>query len=287
MLESWQDALLDAIDSAPPTGTRSRIGFEQPLGALTGGLSPAPAVYFNATDADSGHIVWMSNHDGGRVGSHVTAAAHASSASVGQAVLHSARFPIISPAGRFDIGSAAKPNPRRLVDGGYADNSGTTTLLKALMREPSGTIEGARLINLDGNPPEEAPDAPLGDKPPILTALRALLQVRTAHAELAVEEFRGRLRPGQVTSLSLDLNKALFDPAKGDPDEQLRRARHAPLGWYMSYSAAQTMALSVADGAKRLCESLGSQCEVRPPAQAAAAVQAPAGASAAAAAASR
>jgi hypothetical protein len=38
LLDSWQDALLDALDAAPATGARSRIGFEQPLGALTGGL---------------------------------------------------------------------------------------------------------------------------------------------------------------------------------------------------------------------------------------------------------
>ena len=282
LLDSWQDALLEALDAAPAVGTRSRIGFEQPLGALNGGLSPAPAVYFNATDADSGHIVWMSNRGGGTVGSLVTATTHkAPTTSVGQAVLHSARFPIISPAGRLDIGTAKQPNLRRLVDGGYADNSGTATLLMVLTHEVSDTLNAARLINLDGNPPEAAPDAPLDDKPPVLTALRALLQARSAHAELAVQQLRGRLQAGQVVDLSLDLNKALFDPAKGDPDEQLRRARHAPLGWYMSYSAAQTMALSVADCAKRLCEALGSECQVRPPTQAVAAVRAPAAASAA------
>lgn len=286
LLDSWQDALLDALDAAPAKRTKSRIGFELPLGALTGGLSPAPAVYFNTTDADSGNIRWMSNRDGGRIGSVVRAKDQsAGELSVGQAVLHSARFPIVSPAGRLEIGDTAHPNWRRVVDGGYADNSGTTTLLTAL----ADGVENARLINLNGNPRDPDSDAPLGDKPPILTAVRALLQARSAHADLAVQQFSRRLGEGRVVNLTLDLDKALFDPNKGDPDEQLRRARQPPLGWYMSYSAAQTMALSVADSAKRLCGSLGSECQVRPPAQAAAAVQAPAAtsASASAAAASR
>ena len=286
LLDSWQDALLDGLDAAPAKGTKSRIGFELPLGALTGGLSPAPAVYFNTTDADSGNIRWMSNREGGRIGSVVRAKDQsAGELSVGQAVLHSARFPIVSPAGRLEIGDTAHPNWRRVVDGGYADNSGTTTLLTAL----ADGVENARLINLNGNPRDPDSDAPLGDKPPILTAVRALLQARSAHADLAVQQFSRRLGEGRVVNLTLDLDKALFDPNKGDPDEQLRRARQPPLGWYMSYSAAQTMALSVADSAKRLCGSLGSECQVRPPAQAAAAVQAPAAtsASASAAAASR
>ena len=274
------------LDAAPAKGTKSRIGFELPLGALTGGLSPAPAVYFNTTDADSGNIRWMSNREGGRIGSVVRAKDQsAGELSVGQAVLHSARFPIVSPAGRLEIGDTAHPNWRRVVDGGYADNSGTTTLLTAL----ADGVENARLINLNGNPRDPDSDAPLGDKPPILTAVRALLQARSAHADLAGQQFSRRLGEGRVVNLTLDLDKALFDPNKGDPDEQLRRARQPPLGWYMSYSAAQTMALSVADSAKRLCGSLGSECQVRPPAQAAAAVQAPAAtsASASAAAASR
>ena len=215
----------------------------------------------------------MSNRDGGRIGSVVRAKDQsAGELSVGQAVLHSARFPIVSPAGRLEIGDTVHPNGRRVVDGGYADNSGTTTLLTAL----EDGVENARLINLNGNPRDPDSDAPLGDNPPILTALRALLQARSAHADLAVQQFSRRLGDGQVVNLTLDLDKALFDPDKGDPDEQLRRARQPPLGWYMSYSAAQTMALSVADSAKRLCGSLGSECQVRPPAQAAAAVQAPA-----------
>lgn len=282
LLDSWQDALLDALDAAPVKGTRSRMGFELPLGDLSGGLSPAPAVFFNTTDADSGNIRWMSNRDGGRIGSVVRADDQPSGAlSVGEAVLHSARFPVVSPAGRLDIGDVAHPNLRRLVDGGYADNSGTTTLLTAL----ADGSDDARLINLNGNPRQPDSDAPLGDQPPILTAVRALLQARSAHADLAVQQFSRRLSTGRVINLTLDLDKALFDPAKGDPDEQLRRARQPPLGWYMSYGAAQTMALSVADSAKRLCDSLGSECQVTPPAQAAAAVQAPAATSAAASAA--
>ena len=74
--------------------------FALPLAALTGGLATPPAVYFNATDADSGHITWFSNTQGG-VAATYRQEPRPVRLSVGQAVLHSARFPIVTPAGAF------------------------------------------------------------------------------------------------------------------------------------------------------------------------------------------
>lgn len=258
LLDSWQSALADSLAKAyAQDGEPRPAAFAQRLGALTGGLPQPVAVYFNATDADSGHIVWFSNRGGGQVRSRFPAdPVAAPDITIGEAVLHSARFPIVSPAGRF--------GEQRLVDGGYADNSGTTTLLRVLLDDrPHGTAL-PRLVNIDGNPPDESPCLQPGANPPILTALRALLQARSAHAALAVQQFKQAVG-AQSLDVTLDLEQTITDPARGDRCEQLRRAHHAPLGWYMSYNAAKAIAASVDHGARRICAALAEVCRLDSP----------------------
>jgi hypothetical protein len=66
LLDSWNGALTRSLQ-ARFEGSRDDefAAFALPLSALTGGLAAAPSVYFNATDADSGHITWFSNTQGG------------------------------------------------------------------------------------------------------------------------------------------------------------------------------------------------------------------------------
>lgn len=255
LLESWQSALVASlVEGLPPNDEARPAAFAQPLGSLTGGLAHPVEVYFNATDADSGHIAWFSNRQGGQVRSRFGAdPAAAPEISVGQAVLHSARFPVLSPAGKF--------NGQRLVDGGYADNSGSTTLLHALLDDASrGDTALPRLINIDGNPPEASACSRPTANPPILTALRALLQARGARAALAVQQFKQAVQARSL-DVTLDLEKTITDPDQGDRCEQLRRADHAPLGWYMSYSAAKAIAASVEREAEQICATLGPACQ--------------------------
>ncbi|HEY0857146.1 MAG TPA: hypothetical protein VGE16_08820 [Albitalea sp.] len=259
LLDSWQSALVDSLEQARTSASdRQPAAYAQRLGALSGGLTPPALVYFNATDADSGHIVWFSNRGGGQVRSHFPAdPVAAPDISIGQAVLHSARFPIVSPAGGFGM--------QRLVDGGYADNSGTTTLLRVLLDDKPHGSAVPKLINIDGNPPSESECVRSAGKPPILTAVRALLQARSAHASLAVQHFRQAIG-GSSVDVVLDLEKTLTDPAQGEHCEQLRRAHQAPLGWYVSYTAAKTMAASVDHGALQICATLGEACALPSPA---------------------
>ncbi|MCI4431957.1 MAG: patatin-like phospholipase family protein [Burkholderiales bacterium] len=254
LLDSWQSALVESLAEArkekradPPAA------FAQRLGALTGGMPRPVSVYFNATNADTGHIVWFSNRAGGQVHDGLaTYAAAAPEVTVGQAVLHSARFPIVSPAGGF--------RSLRLVDGGYADNSGTTTLLRALREEQApGQTEAPWLLNIDGNPPEDSLCGDEPHNPPLLTALRALLQARSAHAALAVNTLKDE-KNVQALDVTLDLERTITDADPGERCKQVRRVNQAPLGWYMSYGAAKTLAASVDDGVQQICAALGHAC---------------------------
>ncbi len=265
LLDSWNGALIRALQ-ARFDGTKADdfAAFALPMAALTGGLANPPAVYFNATDADSGHITWFSNTQGG-VAATYRQDARATRVSVGQAVLHSARFPIVTPPGAFAAPWDGK-RTARLVDGGYADNSGTTTLFDAFI---AAANTQPRVINIDGNPNPDSPCEEHGGNPPLLTAVRGLLQARSAHAARAVERL-ARRTDAPLLSVQLDLAKAMSrEPPRRSGREvdvcrRVARAQQAPLGWYMSYEAAAVVAKSAEFGVEDICNQLGLQCQPAP-----------------------
>ena len=226
---------------------------------LHGALSPPPAVYFNATDADSGHVVWFSNVANGQVATQEKSGA--AGVSVGQAVLHSARFPFVTPAGAYQAPWPHGKLVPRLVDGGYADNSGATTLLDVQRH-------GVPLsVNINGNPsPVKACTKEKDQYPPIVTAVLGLLQARSAHAEQALarlqESFAGeRGKVENLIDISLDLERVYRAPGQAEPPcERIDRTLQPPLGWYMSYEAAVLLVHSSRAGAEDLCKRLNLTC---------------------------
>jgi uncharacterized membrane protein len=266
LLDSWNDALTSAL-AAHFKGTQPHdyAGFALPLARLSGGFAVAPLVYFNATDADSGHIVWFSNARGGVAGTHGQQERPLDIA-VGQAVLHSARFPIVTPAGAFDP-PWAPGKTLRLIDGGYVDNSGTTTLLDVLTSGTPPHTEGAqpRMINIDGNPSAETECRKAGGPSPILTAVGGLLQARSAHAARAVERLENHINAPRIDA-KLDLEAAFADEKTTGAAlcAKVARAQPAPLGWYMSYEAAAMVARSAEFGVRSICASLALACRAAP-----------------------
>jgi predicted acylesterase/phospholipase RssA len=274
LLRSWDDALIASL-GAHFTGTKADAftGFALPLAALNGGFAKAPAVFFNATDADTGHIVWFSNGRDG-IAATYNQQARPVELSVGQAVLHSARFPIVTPPGAF-AAPWAPERASRLIDGGYADNSGTTTLFDVFVSgtPPHDTGTQPRMINIDGNPSADSVCEKQKEKknPPILTGVRGLLQARSAHASRAVERLEHQTNTLRI-DVRLDLEAALADPkiTQDAVCAKVARAEQAPLGWYMSYEAAATVAKSAEFGVRGVCASLSMACglaEVKVPIQ--------------------
>ena len=263
LLDSWNGALTTSLTTHfAGTHADDYAGFALPLAALNGGFATVPAVYFNATDADSGHIVWFSNLRGGLAATYSQQEREVA-LSVGQAVLHSARFPLVTPAGGFKF-PWAPDKTSRLIDGGYADNSGTTTLFDVFTGGTPPHTAGSvpRMINIDGNPSEvsECHKAAKG-KPPLLTAVGGLLQARVAHAARAVERLDNQIDTPRI-DVKLDLDAAFADPALS-PDAvcaKVARAQQAPLGWYMSYEAAAMVAKSAEFGVRGVCASLALPC---------------------------
>lgn len=257
LLDSWQSALVNSLAQGRPDQKDSIAAFAQPLAALTGGMKQPVAVYFNSTDADSGNVVRFSSRHAGKLGTSAPFDRQVD-LSVGQAVLHSARFPVVSPAGGLE--------GRRLVDGGYADNSGTLTLRRAFETDRPHGNATARLLNINGNPPERSECYEAAGNPPILTGLRALLQVRGAHATLAAEQLEEAMNGAPAMHLTLDLEQtpSLQKLDQAERCRRVLRAHQAPLGWYMSYTAALTMSESVEQRAAQICATLARPCTLQP-----------------------
>jgi hypothetical protein len=87
--------------------------------------------------------------------------------------------------------------------------------------------------------------------------VRALLQARTAHASLATRQFGNAIESGlngKVMSIRLDLENVYREAGLDERQlcEKVRRTRQAPLGWYMSYGAADAIAKSAGPEVQRV-----------------------------------
>lgn len=265
LIDSWQDGVLTSLKRkrtiGADTSTLASLGLARPLTSLNGGMSPSATVYLNSTDVDTGHRVWMSNR--GQVGDSPGAmTALNQDVSVVQAVLHSARFPVVSPAGAMQLSRAGQ----RMIDGGYADNSGAATLADQV-RDQTVHI----WLDIDGNPTTgtcgESATADRGFR--VWSGLEALLEVRTAQAQIAVDRFI-RTRPEILhLPIGVDLDEALKDVII-DPVSrcnQVRRSHNAPLGWYMTQSSIESMSLPLTNGAAKACRAMAPLCQSTAPSQ--------------------
>ncbi len=230
LLESLQGALLRAYDLRWGENP-DYPGLGLPLGQLTGGRNPPINAYFNAADVDTGQITWFSNVGSGSVRVQGKPVSLDEPLSVGQPMLHSARFPLVSPAGAFVEHRGEGPFEHRLVDGGYIDNSGADTL-RGVMRDEVGHDVGNQRcwIVLDGN----QKDAPFINEdgkvehPAVLTSLRALLQARTGNALRAINDL----------ARAENLTPTVHELVVSEED-------HPPaLGWYLSAASAKTLEAS-------------------------------------------
>ncbi len=254
LLDSWHDALTSQLALHARAGGGEHAapaGLALPLRLLSGGLAPAPAVFFNTTRVHDGKRVWFSNR--GVVGEGNTRTPLEAEFQLGQAVLHSARFPFVSPAGHFGLTTV----PWTLVDGGYADNSGAATLHDNDLARP-----GRTWLNIDGNPPPSAcRQSTRMQSQGVFSGLDTLLAVRRSQAELAVGRFAAS-KPGVAVPLTPDL-EAAFRSTIEDRDkrcERIRELRSAPLGWYLTPVTVGDQRLARLKAVNEACAALKPLC---------------------------
>ncbi len=249
LLDGWQRAWVNAMG-------REGTNFASPLPDLAGvsrksneverplTLRDGPVVLLNATVVETGQRFTFST-DGGDVCGEIP--------SIGEAVLHSARFPLVSPPGACTTAAGQI----ELVDGGYNDNSGA-----AALAERGGIPQGAIWLDVDGNPPDgECADTAENRE---WSAPSTLFAARRAHALEAESMMRREvLRAGgkavEVT-FSLDKTFASTIPNVKDRCSFVRKMRSAPLGWYIARGTAWDMQSSILDAAVGVCNKMPGLC---------------------------
>lgn len=115
--------------------------------------------------------------------------------SVGEAAVMSARFPIVTPPARLNVGRGEAARQQQIVDGGYFDNTGLETVNDILLELPMDrrnvqvvTFE-TRLDNLTAGPNKGLVGAPLG----------ALLAVASARVSTSRARFQQHWLPRNTT----------------------------------------------------------------------------------------
>jgi hypothetical protein len=252
--------------------TRFDTPFVDVFAAIDEG-QPGPAVYLNATGADSGRRVVASNVAPVRdtmpgivdlLREERRVPLKTNELPLREAVLNSARFTYVSPAGEVrgcygELVDGRCPHGKeriweRLVDGGYFENSGVATLADVIHALGAALPkQNAFVIVIDNSSDpvlacrpagvqsrselkaEEHPDS----VPPFsgLTApIEAFLHVREARARLEVRRLRAEFscEQGRI----LDWN--LFGD-KETQKEAIEAQQQPPLGWFLSTRSAKWM----------------------------------------------
>jgi hypothetical protein len=231
----------------------------QPLASMYQGCQrPLPHLLLNATRVETGQRVVLSRLPAALFNNSFDAMVAGSMArrqSLTGLVHHSARFPLVSPAGTVEIEGAkvGALTGFRLVDGGYFDNSGVETTLDLILalktmvpaERPFHPLlllvrnEASSLTAQDANN-----NAPASWFPEAGSILSALLNARGSHAVTARAVAKRELGDFDVIDLVV--------PA-GTP------AAAAPLGWALS--AQVRVALD--EAAVQVAECAGRQIEDR------------------------
>lgn len=213
--------------------------FENTLEALYAGCPALPQLILNATRVETGERValtrlptdrslFVNTFDAMQPGSG------APRQTLAGLVHHSARFPLVSPAGTVPIENPADgvPPSFRLVDGGYFDNSGVQSaldLMQALPRLPGfdPRMRPLLLVVRNGHEPlsQQAPHAAgsLGLFPESGSIGLALANVRGSHA-VTVRGTAKRLLGDDLIDLEVPAEFA-----------------EAPLGWALSGAARRKL----------------------------------------------
>jgi hypothetical protein len=154
------------------------------------------------------------------------------------AVHNSARFPYVSPAGRLLATDGSDHG--HVVDGGYFENSGVSTLLDVwkAVAEPGGPAppgtpfvvlylcnSPARCYLHTGDPPPDTSAAQPAGLSDLASPLRALLGTRDARGALALSHLRREAAAGNLTFVELGVCSGII---------QKEREAPLPLGWQLS-----------------------------------------------------
>ncbi len=234
--------------------------FSAGIHALWNPDKDAPALLLNTTEVETGERVvvapWSLENSGTPGLYSLEDRSHGLEVALSTGVGLSARFPFLTPAGWFTDNSGEK---RRLVDGGYADNSGIATALDLVGRLEKMPTQGVKFIIIalvsDPDTPVVSSSHFFGE---LASPLRALDSTRSARGRLAVDQ----------AEILLNGSRCIEESGEGCISSgALREATLAtgdvrvPLGWVLSRHSREAIECSV--GLSDHCSTGTSEMEQR------------------------
>jgi len=228
--------------------------------------SRSPALLLNTTEVETGENVVISSAGSMNNSSNTTIRWLSERAPnldirLSTAVGLSARFPGLAPAGWYEVSNNENDRryKRRLVDGGYYDNSGVVTALSII--EALKPYAGNRkfvLISLNSITESSLSQVSASGLSELLSPLKTLESVRAARGKMAVEQ----------AHVVLDKEKCSGPLAKspsscGYKDEMrtsiLATEYPSPLGWQLSKASRNAIDKSV--GNASVCLGFSAEAE--------------------------
>lgn len=253
---AWKESYAQLHPQGAGHGTRS----DSFSGNAAGPEGSAPLMIFNATSVQDGMRVLLNRASvcpvdswcGGRTDSYLSMA------------MDSARFPLISPAkarnlyGWDQYSNRPMVTERAVVDGGYFDNTGVSTLLDVMDGLEAAKVARGRIYAIlitsdpqEGRTPDSLPDfSDQGALSQLLGPVSTVVQTRGGRSRLAVHELQRRLGACNVLYWSMSnqtlnpLTEEMLKVLKSDPEgdalaalhggPQVMREREPALGWALS-----------------------------------------------------
>jgi hypothetical protein len=215
-------------------------------------LGDAPALLLNTTEVETGDRVVVSPFrlTSAELPSLVSLLERAPDLqiSLSTAAGLSARFPGLTSAGWYEATASNGLVKRRLVDGGYFDNSGIATALDVISvirrHHPEVTPILIALTGSKNSEPMSPPSYGFGE---ILSPFRTLETTRQARSDLMLEQAYVALegKPCRNLDSTLDVPCAYEGNARVS---MLSAADHTlPLGWFLSSGSRDEIASSVGE----------------------------------------
>lgn len=253
-------ALERSIESAWDAGARgfqAKNPFAESFYADWESAKDGPALLFNTTEVETGERVVISPFKLKPGSTQLSALADRTDIdlALSTAAVLSARFPGVTPAGWYmPKGTTEK---RRLVDGGYFDNSGVATAMDVIVRLEKLQLSPRPrfiLIALAGAEEGGEADAPSHYFGEILSPLRTLDSVRSSRGLLAIKQAQILMNGSPCSHVgrtghspcNYKANMRMLVLASGD--------QRLPLGWQLSERSRLAIERSIGD--PLLCKML-------------------------------
>jgi len=233
-------------------GVSARNAFRRSFAELWDPKGDAPALLLNTTEVETGDRVVMAPFKLGEQElpslSSLVERSPNLDLPLSTAAGLSARFPGLSSAGWYYAETPEGKIKRRLVDGGYFDNSGIATALDVInvvrRGHPNLRFILIALTGDDNSGPTDGPGYAFGE---LLSPLRTLESIRRTRADLLLEQAHRTLDGGPCRNREREKGSKCASDGNSRQSILATGDQLLPLGWFLAEQSRVRISWSIGD----------------------------------------